>query len=107
MDILEVKEIFAKSLFSTIGITKVHPLTFDENFTTDEAIALDDEKLLDYIYVDKTDLGWNFQIGLSILDGIQTKFIATQLNQNVTNALKRKKQKLDKLTIIFRGVINE
>ncbi|WP_036452671.1 hypothetical protein [Mycoplasma buteonis] len=107
MTTLEIKEIFYKTLISTIGIKKIHPMSYDENFTLDQDVNLDDANVLDFLQANETEKGWTLQVAVTILDGVQTKFIASQLHNNITKKFKQKKIPFYKLIIIFKGVINE
>ncbi|VEU71147.1 hypothetical protein [Mycoplasmopsis glycophila] len=116
MHFSEVKKIFVESLISMVGITKLHretisvdPTAVHENLeiklnTNNPNIENDLFSLID---VTNGEKGLIIQIGISILEGVQAKFIISQLNKNLTKNLKKSNYKLEKLIIFIKEVTNE
>ncbi|RIV16684.1 hypothetical protein [Mycoplasmopsis gallopavonis] len=113
MQVLEAKKTFLKVLLSTIGVTKLHQLSFNQKLTNEIEIDVNDIQdieaiqLLEFVYAIQTDKGWNINVAISLLDGVPAKFMVSQLQNATKSSFAKLNAEFNKLTVIIKGVTYE
>ncbi|WLP85366.1 hypothetical protein [Mycoplasma seminis] len=103
MEISEIRQLCIDSLSAVPGVIKLHKPSLDLDKSCSDAEECE-VILQDVINITSVDNSHSVQIAITVLDGVSVKFIVTQLFKQIDFALRKKKQKLNSLTVIVKGV---
>ncbi|VEU76282.1 hypothetical protein [Mycoplasmopsis columboralis] len=110
MELLEIKKLFVYKLSSIPGIVKIqkNENNLTENSQKTEFIDMDNLQTdpIELVEVYSTPNGWSFVAAVSVLSSVAVKPLVEELYSQMYYELRKKKEILNKITILVRGVEN-
>ncbi|QIW62106.1 hypothetical protein [Mycoplasmopsis gallinacea] len=108
MSIEAAQEIFYRVIIAQPGIVSILPLNNSGLEQEQEELdwPLDEKQIFNRLHVYQLNQGWVFKVNLQIQNDISVNIISKEILQRLQYELKKKKMKLDNLTIFIKGVIN-
>ncbi|AKA50214.1 hypothetical protein VO56_03150 [Mycoplasmopsis gallinacea] len=108
MSIEAAQEIFYRVIIAQPGIVSILPLNNSSSEQEQEELdwPLDEKQIFNRLHVFQSNQGWVFKVNLQIQNDISVNIISKEILQRLQYELKKKKMKLDNLTIFIKGVIN-